>query len=123
MMTIYLSTGNITVTGKDERKWKHLFKKIYKSEHGRGGHDRLAYSMQERDRIAWDESDGEYWTEYGLFDGSDMSDDEVREAIDDMRYIVCSPYDCTGKPTTCWITWHRNPTGLISYIHRVGLDI
>lgn len=38
----------------------------------------------------------------------------------DIRYI---PYDCTGQPITLWIDWHRNPSGLISYVHHIGIDV
>lgn len=110
------------LTDEQEKIWRKILKKDYKRTH-HGGKDRLAKSAMDGTRIYYDEGDGEYWTEYGFLHGTDYSDDEVREIIDDMRYRIYSPYDCTGKPFTMWIDWHRNPTGLISYVHRVGLDV
>ena len=96
----------VVLTDKQEKAWRHMLKREYKREHCRSGYPRWAHS-----------------TEYGIFDGRGLTDDDIREILDSYRYIVNSPWDCTGQPTTCWITWHRNPTGLISYIHRVGLDV
>ena len=69
----------------------------------------------------------EYYSEYGFLpqNTAAWSDDEIREYIDEYIRIPSwwSPYDCTGKPLTCWIDWHRNPCGLVSYVHRIGLDV
>ena len=101
--------------GRDSDKYKHIkraAKKALNSGEPRPATARVHYSY-----------DDEYWTEYGFLSGTDYSDEEVREIIDEMRYRICSPYDCTGKPFTMWIDWHRNPSGLISFVHRVGLDV
>ena len=111
-----------SLTDEQEKAWRRILKKQYKREHCHSGYPRWAHSMREKMCMHCDE-DGEYWTEYGMFDGRGLTDDDIREILDTYRYIVNSPWDCTGQPTTCWLTWHRNPTGLISYIHRVGLDI
>lgn len=70
--------------------------------------------------------DWESYLEYGFLPKytRDYSDEEVEEFIDDyMRMVINSPYDCTGKLFTAWIDWHRNPTGLISYRHRISIDV
>ena len=116
-----LSNGTVLeLTREQEKIIRKIEKKAYKRSHG-GAMSEIKPLTKEM-RIRADE-DGEYWTEYGLFDGRGLTDDDVEEIIDTYRYIVRSPYDCTGLPTTCYINWHRNPTGLISYIHCVGLDV
>ncbi len=116
-----LSSGEvIELTREQEKVWRKILKEDYKRNHG-GGMREVKPLVKEL-RIRADEDD-EYWTEYGLFDGRGLTDEDIEEIIDSYRYIIRSPYDCTGLPHTCWITWHRNPTGLISYIHRVGLDV
>lgn len=105
--------------GRDSDKYKHM-KRAAKKALNRG--ETICPTLTEEARVRYSYDD-EFWTEYGFLSGTDYSDDEVCEIIDDMRYRICSPYDCTGKPFTMWIDWHRNPTGLISYVHRVGLDV
>lgn len=80
-------------------------------------------SLQEDTRLYCSDRLGEYWIEYGFFEGNGMTDEEIQEYVDDMEIHVYSPYDCTGKEITIWITWHRNPCGLISVIHKKGLDV
>ena len=105
--------------GRDSDKYKHM-KRAAKKALNSG--ETICPTLTEEARVHYSYDD-EYWTEYGFLHGTDYSDDEVREIIEDMRYRIYSPYDCTGKPFTMWIDWHRNPTGLISFIHRVGLDV
>ena len=79
--------------------------------------------MQDECRWYQKENEFEAWTEYGFFEAEGMSDEEIQECIDDMRIVICSPYDCTGRELTLWIDWHRNPCGLISVIHRKAIDV
>lgn len=82
--------------------------------------------LQEDSRHRWRE-DGESGYEYGFLPFGDMSgwtDEEVQEFVDDEMWIcINSPYDCTGQVFTHWINWHRNPNGMISFIHCKGLDV
>lgn len=110
----------IELTREQEKALRKILKEDYKRNHG--GVMREVKPLTKAHRIRVDE-DGEHWTEYGLFNGRGLTDEDIEEIMDSYRYIVRSPYDCTGLPTTCWITWHRNPTGLISYIHCVTLDL
>lgn len=88
-------------------------------------------SLMDRNRYRCDEDDYESVTEYGFLPEkyfgrtiSDWCDEAIDEWINDnMRLTICSPYDCTGKEFTRWITWHRNPCGRISFVHRLGLDV
>ena len=102
--------------------------------------DKLTESILYRSRIRYEDG-GEYWREYGfilpediLFDYdpeegewgayTSLTDEEIREwVMDNMWVSIYSDYDCTGREFTTSITWHRNPSGLISYIHSMALDI
>ena len=54
---------------------------------------------------------------------SQFSDEDLQIIIEEMMWMdIRSPYDCTGKPFTKWIDWHRNPNGRISYQHYIGVD-
>lgn len=82
--------------------------------------DRLEHSLADRKRIhgVWDS-----WTEYGFLCG-DYSDEEMQEFVDSIRIRPhYSAYDCTGEAFTICISWHRNPSGLISIVHHIGLDV
>ena len=80
-------------------------------------------SLQEDTRLYYSEKDYESWLEYGFFEAGDMTDEEIQEYVDEMEIHIYSPYDCTGKVFTQWITWHRNPCGLISVIHKKSIDV
>ena len=104
----------------EDRKQREIFKHVLR-KHFNQGAPRKATPLSVSPRIRCDV--GDYWVEYGFFDGTDWTDDEVQAHIDAMRYVIRSPYDCTGLAFTLWIDWHRNPSGLISYRHYKGLDI
>ena len=108
-----------------KKKYRKILKKEYKLEHSRdiARCDRIEDSLTDEPRIHCGENDWESYTEYGFLNGTDYTDDEVREILDDMRLRVTSPYDCSGQRFTMWMTWHRNPSGLISYTHRIGIDV
>jgi len=80
-------------------------------------------SLQEDTRLYCSDRLGTDWIEYGFFEADGMSDEEIQEYVDEMEIHIYSPYDCTGKVFTQWITWHRNPCGWISVIHKKGLDV
>lgn len=105
------------------KETKRLWKKSYKSIEGRRAKDDpLRLPLWAKDRIRWDD-DGEGWREYGISDAMrSWTDNEVREYFDEHRYVIYSDYDCTGRPFTQWVDWHRNPDGSVSYVHQVGLD-
>lgn len=72
------------------------------------------------------DDDWECYIEFGFLPDytRTYSDEEVEEWIDDrMRMRVTVPWDCSGQLFTSWIDWHRNPSGLISYRHCIGIDI
>ncbi len=92
----------------------------------RGKRDRLASSMLHKNRVRVGE-DGETWKEYGFVFPEDIdlgSDEELRDWFEEnMAVRIFSDYDCTGRAFTTNITWHRNPSGLISYVHRMAIDV
>lgn len=69
------------------------------------------------------------YIEYGLYeldeDQKSLSDQELQELVYDEFAIPewHSPYDCTGRPFTEFISVHRNPCGLVSIVHHVGYDV
>lgn len=54
----------------------------------------------------------------------DWTDEEIEEYIMcEVGYPpICSPYDCTGKRFTSWVSWSRQPIGIVM-IHSFGLDV
>lgn len=54
----------------------------------------------------------------------EWTDDEIEEFImDEVGYPpICSPYDCTGRRFTSWVSWSRQPVGIVM-IHRWGTDL
>lgn len=82
-------------------------------------------SLADEPRIGNYSDNYEAFSEYGFLPEryNAWSDEEIEECIDDMVEYVTGPYDCTGKRFTMWITWHRNPGGRISYVHRFGIDV
>ena len=117
--------------------WRRMARDDAKKANARK-RDALAVSMLHRGRTR---TEGEYWTEYGfilpediLFDYDpevgewetylSLTEAEVNEWIGENMFVrIYSDYDCTGRPFTTGITWHRNPCGLISYQHHMGIDI
>lgn len=82
--------------------------------------------LMDEERYGNCSEDGENYTEYGFLAEkySKFTDDEVNEFLNEfMKLEIRSPYDCTGQRFTLWIDWHRNPCGLISYQHRIGIDV
>lgn len=85
--------------------------------------DPLAKSMREDWRHVCDE-DGEGGYDFCLMSDDGETEDEIREMAEDaVGYPpICSPYDCTGKRFTRWITVKRVPAGF-AVIHSWGLDV
>lgn len=106
----------ITITRKKARR---IARKLYEAEHRRE-RGQIEAPLYACDRVRY--NDDETRTEYGFFVGTGWTDDEIREELELMKYRINSPYDCTGQPFTINIKWHRNPSGLISYVHWIGYD-
>lgn len=71
------------------------------------------------DREDYDSSFCEFWLE----DLQGWTDEDIKEYVEDMWERINSPYDCTGKRFTIYIHWHRNPCGLVSFVHYMGIDL
>lgn len=109
---------------KSEKDLIKLFeKRTYKSIHG--GMAKPVFSLQEDTRIHCDDNEyGDSFREYGFIKGSEnWSDEDIKYWIDSEWIDIRSPYDCTGKIFTAYIGYHRNPNGIISFIHCKSLDI
>lgn len=121
-----------------DKKFKKVMKRVYKRYHQACG-DKLVDSLLYTERTI---AGGEGWKNFGfilppdiIYDYDteiqtewdaylDLTDSEINEWINDnMEVRIFSDYDCTGKPFTVSINWHRNPCGLISYVHNMALDI
>lgn len=114
--------------GVDEKEVRRTFKKIV-SERVRKESvgDPYQISLMEKPRKFVKLYDG--YIEYGIYeleeDQRSLSDQELQKLVYD-EYAIPewhSPYDCTGRPFTEFISVHRNPRGLISIIHHVGYDV
>ena len=127
------------------KRVKRMLRRVYKDlkrVNGRLVRDednRLSFGLLEDDRVCLDD-DGESWRVYGYIKPSDilyylgrhaiwenyisLTDDDIREFVDEcMTVRIYADYDCTGRPFTRWIDWHRNPCGLISYVHAMAVDV
>lgn len=111
----------INKTVIDVKKWRKFMKKWYKIDHeNERGQNKAPLRYVEREHY---DDDGLYMTRYGFLTGTKHTDEDLRELFDEMRIRPrYAAYDCTGDPFTVYITWHRNPSGLISYVHRIGYD-
>ena len=114
--------------GASEKEVRKMFKKILAERvRKESSIDPYQISLKENFRKFVKLYDG--YIEYGfrkLYDEErSMSDQELEKLVYD-EYAIPewhSPYDCTGKPFTEFISVHRNPCGLISIIHHVGYDV
>ena len=110
----------------ETQKLHRLLKKIY-----RQGKPAEHPSLMDCDRYHCGEDDFETCIEYGFLpeklygkNSSECLDETIDEWINDYIWrTINSPYDCTGKLFTRWISWHRNPCGRISFVHHLGIDI
>lgn len=110
----------MTTDQKMERIFKKCMRQWYKGKHGA---PKAVRPLTEEARRISESDEWESFTEYGFLSGTGYTDDEIREILDGMRLRVTSPYDCSGQLFTMWITFHRNPSGLISYTHKIGIDV
>ncbi len=109
--------------GFSEKKLRKMVKRDYKKAmRGVRRHAIGSHSMMD-DEVCITNRDGESWYLVGLFDPEDATDAEIQEWCDDQVVRIYSDYDCTGRAFTRWISWHRNPCGLVSYVHAMALDI
>lgn len=117
----YYQKHNMPIEGKIAEFLKEERRKIRRIN--RYQEDPLAKSMQEDWRRVYDE-DGEGGYDFCLMSDDGEKEDEIREMAEDVvgYPLICSPYDCTGKRFTRWITVKRVPAGF-AVIHSWGLDV
>lgn len=85
--------------------------------------DPLEKSMRDEWRHGGSE-DGESGYDYRIFPDNGETEEEIEDLVEnDVGYPpICSPYDCTGKRFTRWITVHKVPAGF-AVVHSWGLDV
>lgn len=114
--------------GTPEKEVRKMFKKILAERvRKESSIDPYQISLMENSRKFVKLYDG--YIEYGfrkLYDEErSMSDQELEKLVYDEIAIPewHSPYDCTGRPFTEFISVHRNPCGLVSIVHHIGYDV
>ena len=114
--------------GVDENEVRKIYKKIVSERVRKESFgDPYQVSLMEKPRKGNGSYDG--YTEYGLYeldeDQKSLSDKELQELVYNEFAIPewHSPYDCTGKAFTEYISVHKNPCGLVSIIHRIEYDV
>lgn len=112
---IHQSLGNAVI----DKKTKKLLKKLTKQKPSAS-----IVSLLDEPRRLFSE-DGEGVTEYGWCDPENCTDEEIQEYFDEQWKHVHWPaqWDCSGQLFTVGINWHRNPNGMISYVHHMALDV
>lgn len=66
----------------------------------------------------------EAYTEYGILDPEDFGGmDALIDWLEDQKQFNNSMYDCSGRYVTSYQLVHINPTGLVSFVHHLVLDI
>ena len=73
-------------------------------------------------KVVYRDEMGETGYYYGIFDDDGETDEEIEEYCDSLVMRINSPYDCTGKLFTQYITWKRTSMG-IRIIHAWGRDV
>lgn len=104
-------------TKEEQKKLKKIFKKASKCTM-----PVPQKSLLEQSRYFYDDNEWDRYNEYGFL-GYNLTDEEINEIVEEMWLRIYSPYDCTGKHFTLWINTHRNPSGLVSFVHRIGVDV
>lgn len=109
--------------GRDSDKYRNM-KRAAKKDLNCGDNYEWG-SLVDSPRSGCGGDDLDTMVQYGFFDGHKMSDADVREFINEYIRIPLpySPYDCTGRLFTVYVSWHRNPTGLISFVNHIGIDV
>jgi len=74
-------------------------------------------------RCYYPENDYESMYEYGIVPlDDDATEEDIEEIVRDLERHNTTPYDCSGRLCTSWISWKRTPVGL-AIVHRLTLDV
>lgn len=109
----------------NKRGWDDVSREMFNrriEKRAHKGKPRVIESLINNPRFYDEDSESfyEYWLEDGM---EDWTDEEIKQYADDMIERIYSPWDCTGKRFTIYIHYHRNPSGLVSFVHYFGIDI
>ena len=97
---------------------KRLIRSYMKS-----GSDPLEKSLREEWRSYCPENDYETMYEYGILELCEAdTDEDIEDYVKSLEVHNTSPYDCSGKMCTRWISWRRTPVGL-AIVHKLCLDV
>ena len=89
----------------------------------KSGSDSLGKSLREEWRCYYPKNDYESMYEYGICELNDNdTDEDIEDFVRSLERHNTSPYDCSGKMCTHWITWKRTPVGL-AIVHYMVLDV
>ncbi|MBO4809151.1 MAG: hypothetical protein J5537_08895, partial [Lachnospiraceae bacterium] len=88
-----------------DKKFEMVTRRVMKSIHNQHPKQEIGGLMDNEHVIVTDkkyeESITEFWIEDGL---QDWTDEEIRDYMKDMECHNNTPYDCSGKMVTYWIT-------------------
>ena len=106
----------------DEMGLNRQTKKYLRSIFNQGEPEDKYISMLEGVRCCYED---EACTEYGILDPKDFDGgmNELLEWLEEQKVLKTSPYDCTGQFYTAYQLVHVNPTGLVSFVHHLTLDV
>lgn len=109
----------------DEKEFRKAMKRAYKEMVPRSRNRMVdtTASLTEHEVLVVDRDDNENWYYIGIMDPENDTDAEIQEYFDDMVVEIHSDYDCTGRSFTRYISWHRNPNGMVSYVHAMTIDV
>lgn len=99
------------------RKTKKFLSNIF----NQGEPEDIYVSMLECTRCCYED---ESYTEYGILDPEDFGGmDALVDLLEDQKQFNNSMYDCSGRYVTAYQLVHVNPTGLVSFVHHLVLDV
>ena len=100
------------LTKRQKKKLSHVFK------------DNRPTSLNHSLLTHWHSVYGdETRTDYTLFDVRGWSQEQIAEMLRELEVHNNSNFDCSGTFCTSYIDAHINPTGLLSVIHKLALDV
>lgn len=96
-------------------------KKFLRNIFNQGELEDTYVSMLEGTRCCYED---ESYTEYGILDPEDFGGmDALVDWLEDQKQLNNSMYDCSGRYVTVYQLVHVNPTGLVSFVHHLVLDV
>lgn len=113
----------LSETGNSQKKQEKLLKKLIKKAYKQKMRKQIV-SLLEKVRYNYKSYDDVY-TEYGFLPKCINNDEDAEEYFREYYFLrnVFSNYDCTGAHFTLLYKLHRNPCGIYSFVHTIGIDV